>query len=519
MNVIKCVIRGQALTVLTPLMADLTVNYFNVEADFSREWDNGPYGVLTKHVHIHKKDDHNVGSDWALDSDNKLASTNGINLSAGTWEIWFSSAILDGSTSETVWRLTTEVKTFEVLETGTGGGYMPDIPESNVDQITAIAQNALDVAQSVRDDADAGEFDGPPGPQGEPGNYTKPATGIPISDLSQNVQDDLDNIKLRVKIEEYAIVINGNRPLTNANSGQYVIIRNSTITGIDDGLYRLRNAIRTDTDVTSADLLDITSGGLNTINSDIATRPLRNMLDNWYFPNPVNQRGQSSYSNADAYTIDRWKLKSGSVSVVPGVGIRLNGTLVQILENAIGQSVVCSALLSDGTMITPTYNDNTKTFTLTATGKTIVAVKLEIGSESTLAHQENGLFVLNEIPDYWEELEKCKYFFERLSGAFTTFGNGYELNSNTAIIFGKCASKRTVVGINNNTSINGTIYIADSDHLGSEAIACTLFSNLACTKNGGFQVTLKNMSNLTKDKPCFAQFRDASSYFDISADL
>ena len=350
MNIIKCIIRGQALTVLTPLMADLTVNYFNVEADFSREWDSGPYGTLTKYVHIHKKDDLSIGSDWALDSENKLASANGINLPAGIWEIWFSSAITSGSTGETLWRLTTEVKTFEVKETGTGGGYIPDIPESNVEQITAIAQNALDVAQSVRDDADAGEFDGAPGPQGptgpqgpkgdtgatgpqgpqgpkgdtgatgaqgpqgprgpqgetgatgpqgpqgpqgEPGNYTKPATGIPLSDLAQNVQDNINNIKLRVKIEEYAIVINGNRPLTNASAGQYVIIGNSTITGINDGVYRLRNNIRTDTDVTSADLLQITNGGLNMI-QDLANSAI-NIAD---YASAVANNARNTANNA-----------------------------------------------------------------------------------------------------------------------------------------------------------------------------------------------------------------------------
>lgn len=154
----------------------------------------------------------------------------------------------------------------------------------------------------------------------------------------------------------------------------------------------------------------------NTLNSEIATRQTYvrpNLLDNWYFGNPVNQRGQSSYSNTGSYTIDRWKLTSGSVEVVSG-GITLNGTLVQILEASIGQTVTTSALLSDGSMITPTYNDNTKTFTLTATGQTIKAVKLELGSDQTLAHNEgtdaNPVWVLNEIPNYVEEFVKCQRY-------------------------------------------------------------------------------------------------------------
>ena len=43
--------------------------------------------------------------------------------------------------------------------------------QSLVQQILEAAENAEEIAQSVRDDADEGEFDGPAGPQGEPGVY------------------------------------------------------------------------------------------------------------------------------------------------------------------------------------------------------------------------------------------------------------------------------------------------------------------------------------------------------------
>lgn len=49
-------------------------------------------------------------------------------------------------------------------------GYDPeDFTPSIVDQLSAAVQRAVDTAQSVRNDADAGEFDGPPGPPGEDG--------------------------------------------------------------------------------------------------------------------------------------------------------------------------------------------------------------------------------------------------------------------------------------------------------------------------------------------------------------
>ena len=135
-----------------------------------------------------------------------------------------------------------------------------------------------------------------------------------------------------------------------------------------------------------------------------------NLLDNWYFGNPVNQRGVSGTISTVGYFLDRWKLVSGSVTINSG-GIVLNGTIAQVLEYAVGQTVTATVLTPDGvTDVMPVYDDETKTFTVTAQGKTIRAVKMELGSQQTLAHQENGVWVLNEIPDYGEQLRRCQRY-------------------------------------------------------------------------------------------------------------
>lgn len=135
-----------------------------------------------------------------------------------------------------------------------------------------------------------------------------------------------------------------------------------------------------------------------------------NLLDNWYFGNPVNQRGASGTISTEGYFFDRWKLVSGSVTINSG-GIVLNGTIAQVLEYAVGQTVTATVLTPDGvTDVTPVYDDETKTFTVTTQGKTIRAVKLELGTQQTLAHQENGAWVLNEIPDYGEQLRRCQRY-------------------------------------------------------------------------------------------------------------
>ena len=51
----------------------------------------------------------------------------------------------------------------------------------------------------------------------------------------------------------------------------------------------------------------------------------------------------------------------------------------------------------------------------------MVAAKLELGDTQTLAHQENGVWVLNEIPNYAEELAKCQRYFINLKGQYGTY--------------------------------------------------------------------------------------------------
>lgn len=48
---------------------------------------------------------------------------------------------------------------------------------------------------------------------------------------------------------------------------------------------------------------------------------------------------------------------------------------------------------------------------------TIIAAKLELGPTQTLAHQENGAWVMNEVPEYGEQLRRCQRYFERTAWA------------------------------------------------------------------------------------------------------
>ena len=167
-----------------------------------------------------------------------------------------------------------------------------------------------------------------------------------------------------------------------------------------------------------------------------------NLLDNWYFGNPVNQRGKTSYTGP-GYCIDRWiivgtnpqlTVTSGSIK---GVGFLVQKAEVYTSSFLEGMQLTLSALMSDNTFGSVTFhlikgmanpkairkNDyivyaewaNTNDF-FTVNWKTdseavgLVAIKLELGPQQTLAHQENGVWVLNEIPDYAEQLLKCQRY-------------------------------------------------------------------------------------------------------------
>ena len=190
-----------------------------------------------------------------------------------------------------------------------------------------------------------------------------------------------------------------------------------------------------------------------------------NLLDNWYFGNPVNQRGQTSYSGG-AYAIDRWLPSRGNTSLVVNDGFltvttRTDGAAVDQIQEfpyPPGTVLTLSALMrcttanaglqyrfgNDGT----TATDYSETVTLTGTGDwelvtlpltipsgigavlqsprfrgtaagttyDIKAIKLELGTQQTLVHQENGVWVLNEIPDHSEQYRRCLRYFQSIQG-------------------------------------------------------------------------------------------------------
>lgn len=183
-----------------------------------------------------------------------------------------------------------------------------------------------------------------------------------------------------------------------------------------------------------------------------------NLLINWYFGNPVNQRGASYVENN--YGLDRWKGTYG-VNANGTMGFNSSGFAIQGLEDSVkgildGMMLTASILYVNGTLQTGTAV-YTKTgnahnfidsgpiqFNNQADGNILLyaqsadqikAVKLELGSQQTLAHQENGVWVLNEIPKFGDQLAECqRYYFKTASAQYSAYmmrkvGNDYLMDS------------------------------------------------------------------------------------------
>lgn len=199
-----------------------------------------------------------------------------------------------------------------------------------------------------------------------------------------------------------------------------------------------------------------------------------NLLDNWFFGRPVNQRGQTEYT-AVGYTVDRWKLLQWNTDEVAAklkkTGLNISGSAegkansTYIEENIdfpfAGKTVTISAIISEINknsntlslflranntllhshpikstgLVSTTYTfandfDGIVGFEIGQGGSegglgscdfTTLAAKLELGDTQTLAHKENEKWVLNEIPDFGEQLRRCqRHAFSPLYEAYAT---------------------------------------------------------------------------------------------------
>jgi len=69
--------------------------------------------------------------------------------------------------------------------------------------------------------------------------------------------------------EALGIVVDGDQAAVSASKGQYIILKNSTITGCTDGLYTATKAIPANTSIDNTYLSAVSGGGLNALNTQL----------------------------------------------------------------------------------------------------------------------------------------------------------------------------------------------------------------------------------------------------------
>lgn len=277
------------------------------------------------------------------------------------------------------------------------------------------------------------------------------------------------------------------------------------------------------------------------------------LTDNWYFGNPVNQRGQTSYTQL-GYTFDRWMMEGhpfyvdksanygGSLHLVMGSEPQ---TFMQKIETVPQQQMTASILLggasAGGYLLVQSWPDavdshtvpiqsemTTITFTPTQSwmyriaifngDKTpdifVRAVGLEPGPQQTLAHKEYGDWVLNEIPKFGDQLAACqRYLFAaRALSGFACIGSGYISADGTEaiIVVPTPVSLRTFPVC----TVNGTLRV-DTSYGESVTVNSVSIYNAG---NGSVCIHGAITGSATPKAPCY-MLVDGSSNLLLSADL
>ena len=299
--------------------------------------------------------------------------------------------------------------------------------------------------------------------------------------------------------------------------------------------------------------LPIYFGGLDPNGVIIGWRPVvvtsnRNLLDNPWFT--VNQRGFTSRSDA-GYTVDRWKNNNPNTVSISDDGITIThasntdwGELTQYLETNFvkqldGKTLTLSCIINgtiysgtgiyhyntDEVAINVSLNDfslqlrnipaNTNRFIVRVGGNvanatvTIKAIKLEIGSISTLA--------MDTAPNYATELLKCQRYFVRYkANAVSNLALGFAVTA-TDLRFNLplpvVMRQKPSITISNNSHY---VYTESTASAGVSPTNVTIPSDAL---NSNTIPIRFECSGMTIGKPYLIYSASVDGYIDLSADL
>ena len=177
---------------------------------------------------------------------------------------------------------------------------------------------------------------------------------------------------------------------------------------------------------------------------------VRNLLDNSDFRNPVNQRGQNSYTKGSwgGYTIDRWAVGSGTENTVNIVtdGVSVKGGIIQWLEDVVtkallGKKVTCAAKVNSAVYVlsgvvpdntewtrisTVTFDGGNVTLGITAGKRFEIAITCATQKNIEWAALYEGEYTAETLPEYQPkgygaELAECQRYYIKISSNSWTY--------------------------------------------------------------------------------------------------
>ena len=281
----------------------------------------------------------------------------------------------------------------------------------------------------------------------------------------------------------------------------------------------------------------------------------RNLLDNWYFADPINQRGQTSYTGA-VYGVDRWRSLTGNTISVEMSGLRITGSNYTSFSNMIqqnipeellnaldGKTVTASILVAEntgggavaarlgpapGSAVTTGLSTYTVTFNKSshsyfciqcATPETanfvVQAVKLELGTQQTLARKAvDGTWVLiDPPPNKAEELAKCQRYCLVIApnNSYAPSGNGMVQTT---------ASARIIIPTPVSLRVNPSILYTGAWQLLANGLSQTITAmSVAGSSTNAVQLDVASSGLVVGQGVVMRTYNDLAAKIILSADL
>lgn len=286
-----------------------------------------------------------------------------------------------------------------------------------------------------------------------------------------------------------------------------------------------------------------------------------NLLDNWYFPDPVNQRGMTEYTQR-GYTVDRWfayitdniddKISITNHGLHFHRADESDGSRFSFNQNLdpwdkyAGMTFTVSFLTTEnlyaasftvpdtkpagevyqilkqtelGMIVVGSWNEldalsvGLNKMNASILDFTLVAAKLELGVRQTLAHQDaDGNWVLNDPPPNKAlELAKCQRYQVVYSATLNIAAVGFASNQTSVLAKISCPPLRGVPTLNFDK-----LYLSSGTNAGANSIPVTRVTDVF-GDNGSYYVQFKCEGGLTPKEAVAVQIR--GGYLILDANL